>query len=78
MHTHEMKSCIEACQRCAATCLQTAMHHCLEVGGKHTEPQHFRLMMACVEVCRTSAAAGTILPPAVWRAIRRPCRSSSG
>jgi len=31
------------------------MHHCLEVGGKHTEPQHFRLMMARTEVCRTSA-----------------------
>jgi len=52
----EMKSCIEACQRCYATCLQTAMHHCLETGGPHTEPKHFRLMMACAETCRTSAA----------------------
>ena len=31
------------------------MTHCLETGGKHTEPKHFRLMMACSEVCRTSA-----------------------
>jgi hypothetical protein len=31
------------------------MHHCLEAGGKHVEPQHFRLMMACAEICRTSA-----------------------
>lgn len=31
------------------------MTHCLEHGGKHTEPKHFRLMMACAEICRTSA-----------------------
>jgi hypothetical protein len=63
MHANQMKSCIEACQRCAATCLDTAMHHCLEAGGKHTEPQHFRLMMACVEVCRASAALMLIGAP---------------
>ena len=65
MHTltKETKSCMEACDRCSATCLQTAMHHCLEVGGKHAEPQHFRLMMACVEVCRTSAALMLIGSP---------------
>jgi hypothetical protein len=51
-----MKSCIEACQRCHATCLETALHHCLEAGGQHTEPAHFRLMMACAETCRTAAA----------------------
>ncbi len=31
------------------------MNHCLEAGGKHTEPRHFRLMMACAEICRVSA-----------------------
>jgi len=31
------------------------MNHCLETGGKHVEPAHFRLMMACAEICRTSA-----------------------
>lgn len=30
------------------------MTHCLEAGGKHTEPKHFRLLMACAEICRTS------------------------
>lgn len=59
----ELKSCIDACQRCYAVCLQTAMHHCLETGGKHTEPKHFRLMMACAEVCRTSAALMLIGSP---------------
>jgi hypothetical protein len=63
MPTDEMKSCMAACDLCAATCLQTAMHHCLEIGGKHTEPQHFRLMMTCVEVCRASAALMLIGSP---------------
>ena len=31
------------------------MSHCLEQGGKHVEPTHFRLMMPCGEICRTSA-----------------------
>lgn len=51
----QMKSCIEACLRCYSMCLGMAMSHCLEAGGKHIEPGHFRLMMACAEICRTSA-----------------------
>jgi hypothetical protein len=31
------------------------MNHCIEAGGKHVAPAHFRLMMACAEICRTSA-----------------------
>ena len=54
--SREMETCVEACQRCSAICLGTAMQHCLEEGGRHVEPQHFRLMMACAEICRTSAA----------------------
>jgi hypothetical protein len=57
MHTmdSDMNNCIDACLSCYQICLGTAMHHCLETGGKHTEPEHFRLMMACAEICRTSA-----------------------
>lgn len=51
----EMQSCIDECLACYKTCLGMAMHHCLEAGGEHVEPGHFRLMMACVEICRTSA-----------------------
>jgi hypothetical protein len=50
-----MKACIEACLKCYQTCLGMAMSHCLEQGGDHVEPEHFRLMMACAEICRTSA-----------------------
>ena len=48
-------SCIDECISCHQTCLQTAMGHCLETGGKHVEPGHFRLMMSCAEICQTSA-----------------------
>ena len=51
----DMQACIDACLKCYSVCLGTAMNHCLKVGGKHLEPGHFRLMMACAEICRTSA-----------------------
>lgn len=41
--------------RCYSTCLGMAMTHCLETGGKHVDPAHFRPIMACAEICRTSA-----------------------
>jgi hypothetical protein len=55
MPSAAMQSCIDDCLRCYRTCLSTAMSHCLEAGGKHVEPAHFRLMSACAEICRTSA-----------------------
>ncbi|MER9234295.1 four-helix bundle copper-binding protein [Mesorhizobium sp. M0622] len=51
----EMKDCIEVCLDCYQACLGIASGHCLETGGKHTEPEHFRLMLACAEICRTAA-----------------------
>lgn len=55
MHLKDMQPCIEACTTCHATCLQTAMNHCLNTGGKHVGADHFRLMMDCAEICQTSA-----------------------
>lgn len=51
----QMQACIDACLKCYQTCFGMAMNHCLESGGKHTEPAHLRIMMACSEICRTSA-----------------------
>jgi hypothetical protein len=51
----EMKSCIDNCLSCYQMCLSTVMGHCLEAGGQHTESKHFSLMIACAEICRTSA-----------------------
>ena len=53
--TPEMQRCIDACLACYQSCLGTGMGHCLESGGRHVAPEHFRLMMACAEICRTSA-----------------------
>ncbi|MBX6742299.1 MAG: four-helix bundle copper-binding protein [Acetobacteraceae bacterium] len=51
----EIRACIEECLRCHSVCLGMAMNHCLQQGGKHVEPQHFKLMMACAEICQTAA-----------------------
>ena len=51
----DLKACIEECLRCYQACVSTAMGHCLEAGGRHTEKPHFTLMMACAEICRTAA-----------------------
>jgi len=32
-----------------------ATNHCLEMGGAHVEPEHFRLMLDCAEICQTAA-----------------------
>lgn len=50
-----IQSCITVCESCHRTCLQMAMNHCLEIGGKHVEPDHFRLMLNCAEICQTAA-----------------------
>ena len=50
----EMQRCIEACTRCHGVCLET-ITHCLEMGGKHAEPAHIRLLLDCADICQTSA-----------------------
>jgi hypothetical protein len=51
----EMEECIRTCLECHQVCLHMAMTHCLEMGGEHTKPAHFRLMINCAEICQTSA-----------------------
>lgn len=51
----DMQDCIDACSNCHQACLQMALTHCLQAGGRHVEPAHFRLMMDCAAVCATSA-----------------------
>jgi hypothetical protein len=53
--SQEMQNCIRECMRCYEVCKREAMNHCLEAGGKHLEPAHFRLMSSCAEICRTAA-----------------------
>jgi hypothetical protein len=47
----DLKHCIEECRTCREVCLSTAATHCLEMGGEHVAPDHFRLMMDCAEIC---------------------------
>lgn len=61
--SHDVQGCIETCLACHRTCLGMASHHCLETGGRHVEPEHFRLMLACAEACRASAALMLIGSP---------------
>jgi hypothetical protein len=51
-----LQRCLDECLRCHGVCLSMATHHCLEIGGRHTEPGHFKLMLACAEICRSAAA----------------------
>lgn len=58
MHSKaHMEKCIDACQTCHDECETTLFNHCLEMGGKHVEPKHVRLMADCIEICQTSANA---------------------
>jgi hypothetical protein len=68
----ELQTCIEDCLRCYRTCRQTAMDHCLETGGPHVEPEHFRLMVACAEACRSAADIMLIGVP-LHRSVCRAC-----
>ena len=40
---------------CHITCLKTAAQPSLELGGKHTQAEHFRLMLDCSQICQTTA-----------------------
>ena len=51
----EMSECIDDCLVCHRECLDTAMQRCIELGGKHVEPRHLRLILSCSELCQASA-----------------------
>lgn len=57
MHSlsQSMQECIRDCLLCYQICRRDAMNHCLETGGRHVEPRHFRIMIGCAELCRTAA-----------------------
>ncbi|MFZ5510401.1 MAG: four-helix bundle copper-binding protein [Pseudomonadota bacterium] len=50
-----LQRCIQDCLACCGICLQLAMNLCLQRGGRHVQAEHFRLMMACSDLCRTTA-----------------------
>ena len=71
-----LEECITRCLQCYETCKREAMNHCLEAGGKHVAPDHFRLMLTCAEICRTAAdfmLSGSDLHPHVCAACVEVC-----
>jgi hypothetical protein len=52
----DMSACIRDCLDCYQHCQGAALTTCLEQGGQHVAPAHFRLMIDCAEVCRATAA----------------------
>lgn len=55
MSEQDLRTCIDHCTSCHQECLQTAMGFCLDQGGKHADPAHLRMMLACAEICQTTA-----------------------
>jgi hypothetical protein len=53
----ETMACIEQCRFCELVCLGMATGHCLEKGGRHSEPEHLRTMLICARICGTAAEA---------------------
>jgi hypothetical protein len=50
----DMQKCIQNCLDCHRICLET-ITNCLQMGGKHADPAHIRLLIDCAEICQTSA-----------------------
>lgn len=59
MHTTHsdphLEKCLSACQECHDKCEHMFYQHCLELGGKHVEAEHAKLMADCAQICRTAA-----------------------
>lgn len=51
----QMQECIQNCINCASVCSQT-LNYCLEMGGRHAEAMHIKILMDCAEICQTSAS----------------------
>jgi hypothetical protein len=51
----ELQECLDACLRCYAVCTRMAATDCVERRGEHIEPRHYRLMLACAEICALTA-----------------------
>ncbi len=47
-----MHECIDRCQTCEATCIET-VSHCLVMGGRHAEADHIQLLMSCRAMARS-------------------------
>lgn len=71
----DMEHCIHNCLDCHRICEETAAY-CTEMGGKHAEPMHLRLLRDCAQICITSAdfmMRGSDLHPRVCGVCEEAC-----
>lgn len=57
------KKAINACTSCHLACQETLAYHGDQTGGKQLSPQHIKRLMACIEICRTTANLLVIRAP---------------
>jgi len=46
---------IQSCWHARNTCQDTLYNRCLEMGGRHMEERHVKLMVDCIAICQTTA-----------------------
>ena len=49
-----MPECIDRCRSCEEICVESVAQ-CLQKGGEQVQPDHVNLLIACAEICGTSA-----------------------
>ncbi len=54
MTSDEVRECIKDSLDCYQTCTETIVR-CLNMGGKHSEPEHLNLLTDCARICNTNA-----------------------
>jgi len=55
--SEEIQECIQSCWSCRHECQTVLFNHCLEMGGKHAEPAHVKIMIDCIQICQLAADA---------------------
>ncbi len=63
--TDTRKNAIDACHGCHQACLETLAYHGHETGGRQLSHQHIKRLMACIELCQTTANMLVIRAPLV-------------
>ncbi len=55
-HDNEQrKESIQACWNCRNVCQDTLFNICLDMGGRHVEERHVKLMTDCIAICQMAA-----------------------
>jgi len=52
--TPAIRKCIDECLDCEGICLET-IAHCLQMGGRHAEPEHIAVLRDCATMWEASA-----------------------